>query len=97
MANEVEEVIIHGEGMAKEKDLPEIVKPLNDYTVEEKLDMALTMAESLADLHGYRDGVMYVFVIVIYYTEAMKQSRRFLLQLSTAQSELVLYCVKPWF
>jgi len=58
--NEVEEVIIHGEGMAKQEDLHDELelKPLNDYTVEEKLEMALAMAESLADLHGFRDGVI---------------------------------------
>ena len=57
--NEVEEVIIHGKGMAKQEDLyNDGFKPFNNYTVEEKLDMALSMAESLADLHGFRDGVM---------------------------------------
>ena len=30
------------------------------YSEEEKLDLALQMAESLADLHGFRDGFMYV-------------------------------------
>ena len=54
----MEEVIIDGEGMAKPEDLPKELTPRNDYTVEEKLDLALAMAESLADLHGFRDGVM---------------------------------------
>ena len=60
MPNEVEEVIIHGNGMSKQGHLHDEaeLKPLNDYTVEEKLEMALTMSESLADLHGFRDGVM---------------------------------------
>jgi len=46
--------------MSSQEDLHDEaeLKPLNDYTVEEKLEMALTMAESLADLHGFRDGVM---------------------------------------
>ena len=59
MPNEIEEVIVHGEGMAKQEDLyKDGLESLNDYTVEEKLEMALSMAESLADLHGFRDGVM---------------------------------------
>lgn len=58
MPNEVEEIIVKGEGMAKQKDLPSELTPLNPYTVEEKLDMALYMAESLADLHGFADGVI---------------------------------------
>ena len=63
MPHELEEIIVPGEGMAKQEDLPDIVKPLNDYNVEEKLDIALTMAESIADLHGFKDGVMYVIVL----------------------------------
>jgi len=58
LIHEVEEVIVHGNGMAKQEDLPKELTPLNDYTVEEKLDIALAMAESLADLHGFRDGVI---------------------------------------
>ena len=34
------------------------VNPQNDYTGTEKLEMALVMAESLADLHGFEEGVM---------------------------------------
>lgn len=45
--------------MAKQEDLyKDGLESFNDYTVEEKLDMALSMAESLADLHGFRDGVI---------------------------------------
>ena len=58
MPHEVEEIIVKGEGMSKQKDLPPDLTPLNPYTVEEKLDMALLMAESIADLHGFADGVM---------------------------------------
>ena len=60
MPNEVEEIIIKQDtdGMMKPKDLPKELTPFNNYTVEEKLDLALSMAESLADLHGFRDGVM---------------------------------------
>jgi hypothetical protein len=58
MPHEVEEIIIKGEGMAKQENLPKELTSFNDYTIEEKLDLALSMAESLADLHGFRDGVM---------------------------------------
>ncbi len=58
LPHEVEEVIIPGDGMAKPEDLPKELTPKNNYTVEEKLDIALSMAESLADLHGFRDGVL---------------------------------------
>ena len=57
---EVEEVIVPGSGYTKQDKLhdEEDVKPKNDYTATEKLDIALSMAESLADLHGFKDGVM---------------------------------------
>lgn len=55
---EIEEVIVPGEGYIKQEDLhDEIdVNPQNDYNASEKLEMALAMAESLADLHGFKDG-----------------------------------------
>lgn len=59
--HEVEVVIVPGTGFMKDpKDLHDEldVNPLNPYTVDEKLFMALQMAESLADLHGYSEGVM---------------------------------------
>ena len=34
------------------------VHPFNNYTVVEKLHMALRMAEALADMHGYEHGVI---------------------------------------
>lgn len=34
------------------------VHPMNNLTVEQKLDIAIAMAESLAELHGFKDGVM---------------------------------------
>jgi len=34
------------------------VHPMNNYSVSEKVDMALVMAESLAEMHGYIGGVM---------------------------------------
>jgi hypothetical protein len=58
--HEVEEVIVPGEGYIEQDRLHDIdeVKPQNDFTVSEKLEMALEMAKSLADLHGFEDGVM---------------------------------------
>jgi hypothetical protein len=45
-----------------QKDLDKLetmdVHPMNNLTLAEKLDMALVMAESLADIHGYRGGVI---------------------------------------
>ena len=56
----VEEYVIPGDGYAKQKDLndKEDVKPRNIFTPTEKLEMALEMAESIADLHGYKGGVI---------------------------------------
>ena len=57
---ELEEKIVPGEGVAKQADLDkeDDLKPKNDFTVEEKLEIALTMAESIADLHGFKDGLI---------------------------------------
>jgi hypothetical protein len=57
---EIEPEIISGNGFSKQEDLrdEEELKPKNGYTDEEKLSIALTMAESLADLHGFEDGLM---------------------------------------
>jgi hypothetical protein len=56
----VEGKIVPGKGRIKQNRLHDEheLKPQNHYTIEEKLDLALFMAESLADLHGFRDGVM---------------------------------------
>ena len=56
---EVEEYIVPN-GYIKQVDLQDAdeVKPQNSYNAAEKLGMALEMAESLADLHGFPDGVM---------------------------------------
>ena len=58
--NEMEKYIIPGSGYADPEDLDdsEDVDPKNGYTVPEKLDIALAMAESLADLHGFAEGVI---------------------------------------
>jgi hypothetical protein len=57
---EVEEYVVPGEGYIKQEELHDEVDvtPLNNFTIEEKLHTALEMAESLADLHGFKDGVM---------------------------------------
>lgn len=57
---EVEEYIVPGDGMMSQKELDKYddVKPMNSFTVAEKLEMALEMAESIADLHGYKGGVI---------------------------------------
>ena len=59
---EVEEYVVPGDGYIKQDQLhdTEELKPQNQYSASEKLGMALEMAESLADLHGFSDGVMYV-------------------------------------
>ena len=58
--NEVEEFIVPGDGYIEQEDLHDEhnLNPQNPYTAEEKLDIALAMAESLADLHGFKNGIM---------------------------------------
>lgn len=60
MPFELEEYIVPGSGMMQQVELDKYndVHPMNDYTVPEKLEMALAMAESIADLHGYEGGVI---------------------------------------
>eukprot|EP00586_Coscinodiscus_wailesii_P018368 CAMPEP_0172497374 /NCGR_PEP_ID=MMETSP1066-20121228/99037_1 /TAXON_ID=671091 /ORGANISM="Coscinodiscus wailesii, Strain CCMP2513" /LENGTH=363 /DNA_ID=CAMNT_0013270107 /DNA_START=655 /DNA_END=1746 /DNA_ORIENTATION=- len=57
---ELEEFIVPGEGLIDPKDLHDTddVKPQNNFTATEKLEMALHMAESLADMHGFEDGII---------------------------------------
>ena len=57
---EVEEYIVPNSGYMAQADLKdeEELKPQNQYNPHQKLEMALEMAESLADLHGFEDGVM---------------------------------------
>jgi hypothetical protein len=60
--NEMESNIVPGTGYMTE-DLQKMhdwfdVHPRNSYSAEEKLKLALSMAESLADLHGFKDGVI---------------------------------------
>jgi len=58
LPNEAEEFIVLGEGDGENLNDEDDVKPNNNYTISEKLDMALQMAESIADLHGFKDGVL---------------------------------------
>ena len=57
---EFEETIIHGNGYLKPEKVEEtdLTKSLNDLTPKERLEAAVSMAESIADLHGYSGGVM---------------------------------------
>lgn len=59
---EFEEAVVIGEGYeehdAIEKRNKNGVQSFNNYTSSEKLSFALEMAESLADIHGFEDGVI---------------------------------------
>jgi len=59
---EFEEAAIIGEGFEStelvEKRNSNGVRPYNNFTSSEKLHFALDMAESLADLHGFREGII---------------------------------------
>ena len=59
---EFEERVVPGEGYEEAADVEERnkdgLRPYNNFTAEEKLDFALQMAESIADLHGFQDGVI---------------------------------------
>eukprot|EP00934_Nitzschia_sp_Nitz4_P000629 Nitzschia sp. Nitz4//scaffold42_size132992//16750//18247//NITZ4_003381-RA/size132992-processed-gene-0.27-mRNA-1//-1//CDS//3329551664//629//frame0 len=60
MPLELEPAIVPGDGYIKQVDLHDEldVRPQNNFTVEEKLEIALAMAESLADLHGFANGMI---------------------------------------
>jgi hypothetical protein len=62
MKEDVTPGIVPGSGYMLQKDLDKLettdVYPMNNLTLVEKLDMALVMAESLADIHGYKGGVI---------------------------------------
>jgi streptomycin 6-kinase len=62
MPEEIEKTIEPGNGRYRanqtELDMLDNVYPRNDLTAMEKLVMALEMAEALADLHGFKDGVI---------------------------------------
>jgi len=58
--NEVQSHVIYGSGYINPSDLNDTktMRSLSPYTPRQKLHMALSMAEALADLHGFRDGVI---------------------------------------
>eukprot|EP00978_Attheya_sp_CCMP212_P012268 scaffold30482_cov53-Attheya_sp.AAC.6 len=60
LPREVEQYVVPGYGYVDEDGLhdEDDVKPQNNYTVTEKLEMAMQMAETLAVLHGFKDGVI---------------------------------------
>jgi hypothetical protein len=60
MPQEIAEHIIPGSGHAKQSELDVLsyIRPVNNYTAEEKLDLALIMAESISDMHGFESGVI---------------------------------------
>jgi serine/threonine protein kinase len=60
MGSEVWKDIIPGTGHVSQEELDQLddVFPRNNYTVEQKLDMAIEMAEALADMHGFDGGVI---------------------------------------
>lgn len=60
MQFEVIDAVIPGEGRIEQKELDKFddVHPMNNFTIEEKLQMAIDMAEAIADLHGYQGGVI---------------------------------------
>ena len=57
---EMEEKIVPGSGYASKETLDDSkdVDIKNSFSVPEKLDIALEMAESIAELHGFKDGVI---------------------------------------
>ena len=58
MAGVVDSKMMTGDGYASRKELDRLddVYPANNLTAMEKLQIALEMAESLADIHGYKGG-----------------------------------------
>jgi hypothetical protein len=55
MSGEISPIIIPNTGYAKQSELDKLpnVQPANNLTALEKLDMALEMAKSIADIHGF--------------------------------------------
>ena len=60
MPGEVSPEMIGGEGYISQAELNQDldVRPRNNLTVEQKLDMALTQAEAIAYISGFEDGVI---------------------------------------
>jgi serine/threonine protein kinase len=55
MPYEVSDLIVPNSGHARQPELDQLpdVMPVNNYTAEEKLDIALEMAHAIADIHGF--------------------------------------------
>lgn len=64
MYQELEFKIVNGTGYATAEDIQNQesivhdVSPRNSYTANEKLVLALKMSEAIADLHGFKEGVI---------------------------------------
>jgi serine/threonine protein kinase len=60
MPIEISDKIVPGKGYAKQEELDKLpdVRPANNFTAEQKLDIALLMAESIADVHNFVGGVI---------------------------------------
>lgn len=58
LPDEAEERFIPGDGDGSDLNDKDDVDPKNNFTISEKLDLTLQMAESIADLHGYKYGVI---------------------------------------
>jgi serine/threonine protein kinase len=62
MASEMNDQIVPPKGYMPQSKLDELqvddVHPLNNFTASEKLQIALDMAESLADIHGFEGGLI---------------------------------------
>jgi len=60
VSEEIADKMVPGEGAPPIEGLNDTdsVDPQNDFTVEEKLTIGLEMVESLAELHGYKDGII---------------------------------------
>lgn len=58
MASDLHTQIVPGKGFSSQKSLDRLddLYPRNNFTASEKLQIALDMAESLADLHGFKGG-----------------------------------------
>lgn len=62
MASDIHNRIITGDGLVSQAELDKLddVYPKNNLTISEKLQMSLSMAESLVDLHEFSEGGMVV-------------------------------------
>lgn len=58
MASDLHTKIVHGEGFESQEELNALdnVYPRNNFTSSEKLQISIYMAQSLADIHGFKGG-----------------------------------------